>query len=59
MSRRSAGLQALVKKTLNIIYTDFLLHRQAFASKEMSEELNTVFKAVVGTVPFRERHFVM
>jgi hypothetical protein len=48
MSGRNAGLQVLVRnKPPHIIWTHCMLHRQALASRNMSEELQTVYKAVI------------
>jgi uncharacterized protein with HEPN domain len=47
MSGRNAGLQVLVRKKIpHVIWTQFMLHRQALASRKMSMEIQIVFKAV-------------
>jgi hypothetical protein len=64
MAGKNAGLQALVKKKApHIIWIHSLHHRQALASINMNEELQTVFKVVVRVVnyvrnsPLRRRLF--
>jgi hypothetical protein len=48
MSRQNAGLQAPVRKKVpHIIWTHCILHGQALASRNMSEELQTVFQVVI------------
>ena len=47
MLRHKAGLQALVKKkTLDVLWTQCMLHRAALVSKNISEELNNIFTKV-------------
>jgi hypothetical protein len=46
MSGRNSGIQALIRKKVTcIIWTHFMVHRQAFVTKNMSEELQTVRQA--------------
>jgi len=51
MCRRNTGTVALVRKeTLRIIWTHCMLHREALAFRNMSEEIQTVLQAVIRTV---------
>jgi hypothetical protein len=50
---RNAGLQALVRKeTHHIIWPHCMLRRQILPSRNISEELQAVFEAVVRVVNF-------
>ncbi|XP_076284998.1 zinc finger BED domain-containing protein 5-like [Lasioglossum baleicum] len=64
MSGHQAGLQALVeKKAPHAIWTHCMLHRAAFVSRHMSEELNNIFTKVMKIInyiknsPLRARLF--
>ncbi|XP_077291335.1 zinc finger BED domain-containing protein 5-like [Arctopsyche grandis] len=64
MSGHKAGLQALVKKKApHAIWTHCMLHRAALVSKNMSEELNSIFTKVIKIInyiknsPLRARLF--
>lgn len=53
MSGHKAGLQALVKKKApEVIWTHCMLHRAALVSKNMSEELNNIFKKVTKVINY-------
>jgi hypothetical protein len=47
MCGQNVGLKAMVRKKSLIIWTLSVLHRQALASVNVSEELQTLFKAFI------------
>jgi len=60
MSGRNAGLfQALIrKKTSHIMWTYYMLHRQALGSRYMSEELQTAFKPAIRIVNLSQKQSI-
>jgi zinc finger BED domain-containing protein 5/7/8/9 len=53
MSGKKAGLQALIReKAPDMKWTHCMVHREALASKDMSEELHDVLKIVIKMVNF-------
>jgi hypothetical protein len=60
MSRRKAGLHALIRKNVtHITWIYYMLHTQALSSRNMSEELKTVFKPLSELLTMLKRSIEM